>query len=869
MARTLGTAIIPIRAVLDQLDKDLDRARDSVDKRLGGMSRHFDKLGRQLTVGLTVPIVGIGVAAVASSIQFESAFAGVEKTVNASEQELAKLRQGIRDMAKEVPATREEIAGVAEAAGQLGIQTPNILKFTRTMVDLGESTNLSATDAATALARLANITQLPQTEFDRLGSTVVALGNNFATTESEIVEMSLRIAGAGKQVGLTEAEILSFAAALSSVGIEAQAGGSAISRVMIDIQSAVAGGGEELEQFARVAGMSADQFRTKFQTDAAGAIVAFITGLRRIGDEGGNVTGTLDSLGLSELRVRDALLRAAGAGDLFSDAIKLGSEAWRENTALTDEAAKRYETTEARLEIMRNRLTDVALTLGDALVPMLMAALSAGEPFLDVLAKLAEGFAGLPQPVQMVIVGFFGLVAAIGPVLMITAKLITAWQTLRATNLASTIAGASGQLGSMAATIGRVAGPAAIAVTAVLGVKTAIEALGFGARALTVDMEAFGQASSQSLQNLAAEIIAVEDKTGKFGVTVESVFDKILSESEGQALRFIEALKAQGYETDALEGKIRAKATADAVGKQAGDQYGAMVDEVTSKLAGQKQTTGELAEATQQLHDVLLAATGGELGYQQAIINVEKAQRTLDEAIREHGPASAEARDATLSLEQAKLSAAKAAITLHDDTSRLTDATRTNTAAIDDEIARLEQVAAQYPESAESIRPLIQRLQDLKGSIDALPPETVTRVDADTASAETKLDRVRAKLREISATYIAGGGSGHGEVYVPHAAGGIFRTPHLGLVAEAGPEAILPLNDPARSWDLIARAGLLDWVPAMPSIGDTPLTGSATPGGSGDVNFWAPIHIELPNVQGGRAAAEELMRSLRRMAEAA
>lgn len=147
-------------------------------------------------------------------------------------------------MAKEMPTSAVEIAGVAEAAGQLGIQTDNILGFTKTMVMLGDSTNLSADEAATALARLANITGMPQDSFQKLGSTIVALGNNFATTESEITAMGLRIAGAGSQVGMTEAQIMSFSAALSSVGIEAEAGGSAFSTLLSNMQLAVETGSE-------------------------------------------------------------------------------------------------------------------------------------------------------------------------------------------------------------------------------------------------------------------------------------------------------------------------------------------------------------------------------------------------------------------------------------------------------------------------------------------------------------------------------------------------------------------------------------------------------------------------------------------------
>lgn len=345
--------------------------------------------------------VTTGKQVVAAAIDYESAFAGVRKTVDATEQEFASLSAGIRKMSMEIPASATAIAGVAEAAGQLGIQTDNILGFTRVMSDLGVATNMSAEQAATSLARLANITQMPQENFDRLGSTIVALGNSLATTEAEVTEMALRIAGAGKQIGLTEAEILSFAGALSSVGIEAQAGGSAISRTMIEMANAVASGTEELDVFAEVAGMTTAQFQQAFQQDAAGALISFIEGLNGVSEAGGNVFAVLDELGLSEIRVRDALLRASGAGDLFRQSIELGSAAWSENTALTKEAEQRYQTTASQIQIAKNAVNEIGIALGTVLLPAVVSV-------TGKLADLASGFADVvtaitesPDPVDV------------------------------------------------------------------------------------------------------------------------------------------------------------------------------------------------------------------------------------------------------------------------------------------------------------------------------------------------------------------------------------------------------------------------------------------------------------------------------------
>lgn len=455
MAINAGSVYAELILDASKYNNALDKAERRMSKFEGSLTKagqNIEKAGKALTTKVTLPIIGLGTAATKASIDFESAFAGVRKTVDATDKQLAVLEQGIRNMAKEIPASATAISEVAEAAGQLGIETDNILSFTRVMIDLGEATNLTAEEAASSLAQFANITQMSQKEFDRLGSTIVALGNNLATTEADIVSMGMRLAGAGKQIGLTEAQIMSFAGALSSVGIEAEAGGSAFSRVMVDMQLAVETNSKRLNDFAKVAGMSAQEFKKAFKEDAASAIIAFIQGLGSAEKRGISAIKVLDDMGITEIRLRDALLRAAGASDVFTNAIELGNRAWDENNALTKEAEQRYQTTASQIEIAKNHLTDAGITIGNALVPHLV-------DLAEKVKEVADWFSNLNPATQETIVKMGGLAAAIGPVLLVGGKLTSG-------------------IGSIVGAIGGLTGAVGSATSAAGGLSAAFAALG-------------------------------------------------------------------------------------------------------------------------------------------------------------------------------------------------------------------------------------------------------------------------------------------------------------------------------------------------------------------------------------------------------
>jgi TP901 family phage tail tape measure protein len=454
-----------LRSIAAEADK-AGAAFDASGKRIETASGRLVRSARVnasewRTVGTTLATLGtVGIAALgasaAAAISWESAWTGVLKTVDGTNAQLSTLEEGLRRMATELPSTHTEIAAVAEAAGQLGVGVEDVQAFTRTMIDLGETTNLSAEEAATGLARFANVMGTAQSDVQRLGSTIVGLGNNFATTEREILDMAQRLSAAGAVVGMSEADVLGLSAAMSSVGIEAEAGGSAISRVMIAITKAVDSGGEKFEAFARAAKMSSEDFADAWRDDSASALLAVVGGLSEMTEAGEGAFGMLDELGLKDVRVTNALLSMANAAEMTGRAIEQANVEWDENTALLEEANKRYETTEARIKMARNAMNDAAIEIGGNLLPVV-------ANLADGVAGVAQWFANLPDPVQRAaasIGGFAsaGALAAGGLAMMVpkAVEMYDAMQRLRVVSprAATAIAGVGKAAGIAAGAVG-------------------------------------------------------------------------------------------------------------------------------------------------------------------------------------------------------------------------------------------------------------------------------------------------------------------------------------------------------------------------------------------------------------------------------
>lgn len=409
--------VVRIRAEVGAFKKDMDaaasKAKETAKKteeagktaesgigRLAQTAQQHEKAWNQTANGMVADgaaIVGVLGLSAKAAMDWESAWTGVKKTVDGTPAQLAQVETGLRGLAKTLPSTHAEIAGVAEAAGQLGVARDDVVGFTKTMIDLGESTNLTAEDAATNIAQISNVMGTMKREgtegVERFGAALVALGNDGASTEAEILSMAQRIAGAGATLGATESDVLALSNTLASMGVRAELGGGVTTRVLLKMRSAVDEGGDSLQAFADVAGVSMDEFAAKFRSAPVEALDLVSKGIYRVNEAGGNVTSTLKDMGIKGTEETQVMLALANSGDMLADSLKLGADAWRENTALVDEANKRYETASSKVKIAWNNITDSAIDAGAVLLPVIAGV-------AEAVAELASWFGDLPAPVQ-------------------------------------------------------------------------------------------------------------------------------------------------------------------------------------------------------------------------------------------------------------------------------------------------------------------------------------------------------------------------------------------------------------------------------------------------------------------------------------
>lgn len=554
-----------------------------------------------------------------AAMDFESAITGVAKTTDLTEEELSAMSDSVKEMSTEIPATTDEISAVAEAAGQLGIAKESLLDFTEVMVMMGTSTNMTADEAATALARFANITGTSAENYSRLGSVIVGLGNNFATTEKEITEMATRLASAGTLAGLSESEILALAAAMSSVGIEAEAGGTAMTQTLNAIETAVVKGGDALYEFARISGMSSSEFATAWENDAVGALQSFIAGLGALDSQGESAVLVLDDLGLTGVRQANMLKSLALASEQLGGAVSLASQEWKTNTALTTEASKRYATAQSQLTMMQNAYKNLKVAIGDAYTPALKEAYSEGTKLLNAASQFVKENPALVNAV-VAFTAVMGAVIAALAAYTVGAKVAAAASAM----LTASIPGVNVIMGVTAAVAGVTAGVVALATAAANDAVPSVDELTQAAQGMREAMDEANAtyddtvSSTMAAAGVADTYISKLEQMEAAGVSTEEEHRQyhntlaLLCQVVPDLANYID------LETDTIEGGTAALRANTEAWKQ---------------NAMQQAYQEKLTALYQQYSDVLIEAEENSIGLTKAKYQLEAAEKKQTDAV--------------------------------------------------------------------------------------------------------------------------------------------------------------------------------------------------------------------------------------------
>lgn len=396
---------------------DFSRTSKRMGRDIQRTGRSLESFGGKVTSFVTVPLAGAGALATNEFIKIEEAVSGMSKTIEGTPKEVQAIKDALDEMATtKLPIERVDLFGIAETAGQLGVAKESVVDFTETIAKIGKVSDLDYDTGAASLAKFTNIMGTADRDLEKLGSTIVHLDSNTATSASAIVDMGMRLAAAGKQANMSESDVLGISAALSSLGLESQAGGTAFSKVILSMNDSVMSGGKNLTKFAKIAGMTASEFKNLYEKDAVGATTEFVKGLGAIQEEGGNVASVIEDLGFKEVRTKDALLRLAGASDVFTDTLSKAGKAWDRNMDLQEVFDKMTDNTASKIQIMKNQFSTMAEDIGAIVIPIL-------HEVTGYVGKLKENFDGLTEEQKENIVKFARLAMVVGPAIGLLGKL--------------------------------------------------------------------------------------------------------------------------------------------------------------------------------------------------------------------------------------------------------------------------------------------------------------------------------------------------------------------------------------------------------------------------------------------------------------
>lgn len=384
-------SIFATLSLVDLVSGPLDRIRGA----MGGVNASVASLGQRMgnlalamaPVALAAgAMIGAFGAAASKAMAFESAMADVKKVVNFSAAaEFDAMNKSVMDMAGRIPMAADGIAAIIAAAGQSGIAKQDLAEFAEQAAKMGVAFDLTGDQAGKMMAdwRAGMGLTLPQVY--SLADAVNHLSNNMNATAPALGEVIQRVGAVAMTCGLGATQVAALGAAFLSAGAGPEIAATALKNFTGALVRGTAMSKSQAEAFKAI-GFEATQLAKDMQTDAQGTIFKVLEALAQKPKEL-QVSLLSEMFGQESIGAIAPLLKNM---DNLRQAFGLVGDAANYAGSMQNEFDVRSKTTENALQLLSNRLTNLAIAVGNAFLPAIGGAASVLGGFVDILRAATE-----------------------------------------------------------------------------------------------------------------------------------------------------------------------------------------------------------------------------------------------------------------------------------------------------------------------------------------------------------------------------------------------------------------------------------------------------------------------------------------------
>lgn len=612
---------------------------------LGSYGAKMRSFSAALQTSITPAIMMMGQSFIQSAEDIDSAYRDMRKTVEGTEEQFEALKQSAMETASQSIVSADTILEIEAMGGQLGLAVTELDTFSRVISNLDIATNIDADTAAQELGKLSGILGMTESDFESFGDALVRLGNNTPALESDIMEITTRFGSMGNIVGMTADEMLAWSTAITAAGVKAEAGGSSMQRTLSNIQGFISDDGEALQEFAKISGTTVDSIKSQWGKEggASNVMQEFVNGLKRMKDNGEDVDGALQSLGITGVRDKQMLEGLTNTTDTLSDALQMSrnawdgvSDQWGNAGDAANEAEKKTAGFSGSLGILKNNMQNLGSVVGDALVPFI-------DDLSGAIKMLTQWFSGLDSGTQHAVISMVGFAAALGPtgnIIGATAQVLGAWSkkavevAQNAGHIAPGVENASRAFKSLSAAQKASALASAAASTAMMGflavaavglsmvimdymkfrseqkqltesTRNLAEALGVTSGSIKASGNSAASAKSQ-YQDLSRSALDVADAEQRLADSINDIKGEAIG-NIGVLESYKDTISELGFKTNRSESETaRLKMALDGLNESAGTKY--YIDEATGAIMEEGKEAAVTRESLMNLADAQKAA---------------------------------------------------------------------------------------------------------------------------------------------------------------------------------------------------------------------------------------------------------------------